>query len=95
MKTILGRTLVFHFTFPIFRGLSCRGLAHAPSSYSGVTGIYWDTERFMWRVQLYYQNRKMEISRFDFLEDAKRALNRVKAIYNDSRRIPPRPQQTI
>jgi hypothetical protein len=28
---VLGRTLLFLFTFPIGRGLSCRGLAHARS----------------------------------------------------------------
>jgi hypothetical protein len=26
IKTILGRTLVFHFTFPLGKGLLCRGL---------------------------------------------------------------------
>ena len=59
-----------------------------------LTGIYWDAERESWLTQFFYQGRTIHLGRFETLGEAKRARERAKRLYNDSRRIPPRPQQS-
>jgi hypothetical protein len=54
-------------------------------------GIYFDTNDSMWRAQIYFHGRKIDLGRFDGLEDAEEALIQAKRIYSNSPRNPPRP----
>jgi hypothetical protein len=63
-----------------------------PDTYSGATGVYWDSDELRWRAQVFHQGRTIHVGLFDKLEDAIKARERVKRIYGDSRRIPPRPK---
>lgn len=62
------------------------------STYSNVTGIYWDEVRTAWRAQFFYRNQHFHVGYFETLEEAHRARDRIKRIYGDSRYIPPRPK---
>ena len=54
-------------------------------------GVYFEEICQMWRVRVYYRGQTLNFGYFDDLEDAIRERKRLKAIYNDSNRIPPRP----
>ena len=64
----------------------------AADKSADMSGIRWDAGRDLWYAEVYYRGSTIFVGRFENLAEAQRARGRIKRIYGDPRKIPPRPQ---